>query len=409
MIAEDGRVRVMDFGLAHGRTAIGEADPRPLAQPELSTLSMRLTRIGAIQGTPAYMAPEQWLGLEVTAAADQFSWSVMAWELLHGAPPFVGDSMMSFAAQVLSGRRSPRPRGHRVPAWLRRTLERGLATRPEDRWPTMTALLQQLARGQTRARLRRGGLALLVVLAVAAAVLGLRQRELAARTRACAATGAEITALWNDDARRSVRDAFRRTQLGHATLTAEKVMPWLDHQATSWTAARNELCVAAEIHGVWDSPTRARAEWCLEDRRLVLTALIGELRQADAVVVQRAVAAASGLATTLPCLDRDLLLRQPTPPTQGGEALSGLRSELSRARSLHLAGKYAQGLEVARRTRERAPRELDWPPLQAAALALEGLLLNDTAAYAAAEEALGRAYFMGAESGAWRPQGYVGG
>ncbi len=400
MIADDGRVRVMDFGLAHGRTASSE-DPPPHKQLELSTLSMRLTRVGAIQGTPAYMAPEQWLGLEVAAAADQFSWSVIAWELLHGAPPFTGDSAVSLATQVLSGRRGPRPRGRRVPAWLRRILERGLATQPADRWPTMAALIAELGRGRTRARLRQGGLALLVVLALVAAVLGLRRRELAAHEQACAATGAEVTALWNDDARRAVRDAFARTQVGHATLTAEKVMPWLDRQAASLAAARTRLCVEAEIHGDWDGPTRARADWCLEDRRMVLTALIGELRQADAVVVQRAVVAASNLAATSPCLDRDLLLRQPTPPTQGGEVLSDLRAELSRARSLQLAGKYAQGLEVARRTRERAASELDWPPLQAAARQLEGRLLHDTGDYAAAEQALAQAYFAGAEVGAW--------
>ena len=90
------------------------------------------------------MAPEQWQGREAETAADQFGWSVMAWELLYGERPFAGETLVALGAMVLAGNRRAAPRGRRVPKWLRRVLERGLATEPAQRWPTMGSLVAAL-------------------------------------------------------------------------------------------------------------------------------------------------------------------------------------------------------------------------------------------------------------------------
>ena len=80
MIGNDSRVRVLDFGLAR---AAGAAPERALDEDELLTtasitrseLRANLTVTGSIMGTPAYMAPEQYLGAVADAQSDQFSFN----------------------------------------------------------------------------------------------------------------------------------------------------------------------------------------------------------------------------------------------------------------------------------------------------------------------------------------------
>jgi predicted Ser/Thr protein kinase len=82
MVTAKGGVKILDFGLA-----------RQLAAPGHE----RLTRDGTVVGTPAYMAPEQFQGRDVNAAADVFTFGVMLYELAAGTHPFEGrdsDSMI---------------------------------------------------------------------------------------------------------------------------------------------------------------------------------------------------------------------------------------------------------------------------------------------------------------------------
>jgi tetratricopeptide (TPR) repeat protein len=407
MIGRDGRVRVMDFGLAHGRcvtmtelelasTLVSGTRTPPGPTP----LGLRLTAKGAVQGTPAYMAPEQWQGQEEEAATDQFGWSVMAWELLYGERPFAGETVVALAAAVLSGERRPPPRGHAVPSWLRRVIERGLATKPAGRWPTMAALLSALERGKMRARVHMGVAALASVALLGAGAEGYRRWDIAQRVSLCEMRGAEIDKVWNDDARQKLRDAFMATGASYAATSAEKVMPWLDKQAVAWKEARTEICLNADVRNVWDDDLVDRAMWCLEDRQIELESLVAELGNANTTVVQKAVIAVSGLRTVKPCLDADTLRRQPTPPVQGREAMRDVRVLISRAHSLSLAGKFEDALEVATQAREQAAK-VDWLPLLAAARAREGWQLTKTGAYEAAEAASREAYYDAARSGAW--------
>lgn len=407
MIGRDGRVRVMDFGLAHGRgvtmteselasTLVSGTD-KPL---ELTPLGSRLTAQGAVQGTPAYMAPEQWQGQDEAATTDQFGWSVMAWEMLYGERPFAGETKVALSAAVLSGERRPPPRGHAVPNWLRRVIERGLATKPAGRWPTMAALLSALERGKMRARVRMGVAALAGVALLGAGAEGYRRWEIAQRVSVCEMRGAEIDKVWNDDARQQLRDAFVATGASYAATSAEKVMPWLDKQVGAWKDARTEVCLNADVRNVWDEDLGDRARWCLEDRQMELESLVAEMGHADLTAVQKGVTAVASLRTVDDCLDEGMLQRQPALPAQGREAIRDVRIMISRADSLSLAGNYSKALAVATQAREQAAK-LDWLPLLAAARAQEGWQLTKTAAYEAAEAASSEAYFEAARSGAW--------
>jgi hypothetical protein len=147
MVGDDGRVRVLDFGLARAQqqreeTPVLEELPPSASRSRAS--SARLTQTGAVMGTPAYMAPEQHLGLSTTAATDQFSFCVALHEALFGERPFPGETLAALAFNVTEGRRRGAPKASTVPGWLRRAVNRGLDVDPERRWPSMEALLTAL-------------------------------------------------------------------------------------------------------------------------------------------------------------------------------------------------------------------------------------------------------------------------
>jgi WD40 repeat protein len=149
----DGRVRVGDFGLAHG---FGQALELPDSVPEDSQrrLEIELTRTGALMGTPAYMPPEQYAGRRTDARGDQFSFCVALWEALYGQRPFVGRTLLELSTVISLGRIEPPPADSEVPGWLRVILLRGLACDAQDRWPSMRALLDAIG-DDPRVRQRR--------------------------------------------------------------------------------------------------------------------------------------------------------------------------------------------------------------------------------------------------------------
>jgi len=143
MIGADGRVRVVDFGLARPG---GSAGARAGGG---GGLSMLVTH-GEILGTPAYMAPEQHDGASLDARADEFAFCVTLYEALHGVRPFAGDDPDALRGAI-ARRELQRPAGSRVPGRLSRIAVRGLAEDPGARYPSMTELLRQLE-GQLRRR-----------------------------------------------------------------------------------------------------------------------------------------------------------------------------------------------------------------------------------------------------------------
>jgi len=142
LIGRDGRVRVVDFGLA--RHAFDETTSHAVA-PQHGRLDSALTATGALLGTPAYMAPEQaGTAVRVDARADQFSFCVALYEALYGERPFGGATLEAYVAAVAAGDVRPPTPGRRVPRQLRRALVRGLRSAPDERWPDMHALLATL-------------------------------------------------------------------------------------------------------------------------------------------------------------------------------------------------------------------------------------------------------------------------
>ena len=126
LVGDDGRVRVVDFGLA-----------RLVAGTTPGT-----THTGA--GTPAFMAPEQFAGQPGDARSDQFSYCVTLYTCLFGQPPFPAASVPALIARLADPPAAPP--AHELPPALLAAILRGLARDPADRWPAMDSLLAALER-----------------------------------------------------------------------------------------------------------------------------------------------------------------------------------------------------------------------------------------------------------------------
>ncbi len=145
MVAGDGRVKVLDFGLA-------KIAAPPSDEPVGSEMETDLhTREGVVMGTMPYMSPEQIAGRAVDQQTDVFSFGVMLYEMATGRRPFAGQSSAELASAILRDT-PPAPSTLRadLPDGLLRVISRCLEKEPDARFPSMTDLhdaLLNLARG----------------------------------------------------------------------------------------------------------------------------------------------------------------------------------------------------------------------------------------------------------------------
>ena len=114
LLDKNGVPKVVDFGLVRlasaaldasttgsiDATATEEMETEDAALPVAQTALAALTRTGALTGTPAYMAPEQFLGKAIDARTDQFAFCVALYEALYGERPFAGDTVIAIADSV---------------------------------------------------------------------------------------------------------------------------------------------------------------------------------------------------------------------------------------------------------------------------------------------------------------------
>ena len=220
---KDGKIVVTDFGLARGvedaQAVALDVTMRP-GSAERSDLS-GLTATGSVLGTPAYMAPEQWMGGIVGAAADQFAFCVALWEALTGARPYKGETIEELKAEV---RRGPAELdASKLPRRVRKILVRGLDPEPGKRFPNMDTLLAALRRSERKVGLAfaAGGAALAAIVFVFLA--------LPHRGASCDPPAIDPTKVWSE--------AFAK---GMPPALSELFNAQINH----WAVARASACTA---------------------------------------------------------------------------------------------------------------------------------------------------------------------
>lgn len=141
LVGDDGRPRVLDFGLARPPDDASVVGRPPVLGADVDPLGTALTSAGVVIGTPAYMAPEQYLGEAADARSDQFSFAVSLYHAVYGERPFGGEDPQALALSIVRGRLRPVSPRYSVPLWLEQLLERALRVDPAQRFPSMDALV----------------------------------------------------------------------------------------------------------------------------------------------------------------------------------------------------------------------------------------------------------------------------
>ncbi|HEX9443481.1 MAG TPA: serine/threonine-protein kinase [Candidatus Binatia bacterium] len=145
MVQPDGRVKLIDFGIA------------------LDTTLRKMTwaRMSQAMGTPDYMAPEQIKGLRGDARSDVYSLGAMLYEMLTGKAPFPGDNVYAaMRAKLDDDAIAPRRLRHEISPQLEEIVLRALERNPRDRFASALEMRAALAHPESvpltgRARRRR--------------------------------------------------------------------------------------------------------------------------------------------------------------------------------------------------------------------------------------------------------------
>ena len=393
LLGRDGRVRVLDFGLARQAAAHEEPLPVPIEVPwserNNSPLETPLTRAGLVIGTPAYMAPESYGGV-FDARADQFSYCVALYELLYGERPYGKQP-----GPPPSWKTPEPPREARVPAHVRRILLRGLDIEPQRRWPSMEALLEAL--GSTLPRRQRHWLvaAGLVVLSLGVALPLMHNLS----EPPCRGGARRLVGLWDGAREAALGQAFHATGRPNADESWSRTARVLDTYAHDWAAMHVEACEATRVRGEQSDAVLSLRMACLERRLESLRALTGVYEHPDAALVDQAARAAHALPPLQECANVEALqapIPLPEEPSTR-QSVERLRVRLAEARALFDSGQFKPALERTRALADDTLR-VHYRPLQAEVLELRGALEEKAGDLTGSEASLKQAVWA-AEAG----------
>jgi tRNA A-37 threonylcarbamoyl transferase component Bud32/tetratricopeptide (TPR) repeat protein len=373
MLGADGRVRVLDFGLARiGEFEMAQAD----GHAQLTDGALTMT--GALLGTPAYMAPEHLKARQVSVLSDQFSFCVALFEALYGHRPFAGETIIHLRTNLTAGRITARPRDTDVPRWVHAVLLRGLSVESADRWPSMRELITALERDPD---LRRRRVVAGTALVAFAGALGfaliqpfIQPSDPPVEAEVCAGVRDQITEVWGETRSASVQELVHSRHGANADEILAIAVPQLHRYANEWSDMRDEACrIHAEgqqSDNVFDLRTA-----CLDQRLAGLDALVQILADADAEQLANITKGASELPAIERCADTTALLAAIAPPEDAGirARVEQHRETLARAKVHADVGQSKLGLELV--TKVLADAEtLTYEPLLAESYLRKGYI-----------------------------------
>ncbi len=335
LLGDDGRVRLIDFGLVKGQQE----------QEAIATFGEESGE--AFAGTPAYASPEQLQGQSVDARSDQFSYCVSLWESLVGQRP---DPELLPAHP---GQRVPLPAGQRLSRRVHAALSVGLSRERAARFESMESLLAALEPRRRRwvwgigATAGAGGLA-----------LGLLAAPTEVTADPCAQTGRPLLQRWSSERREAI--AAQDQQLAVV----------IDGWAERWRAVALQACEEVHVEQLRSDDSLGPRRACLDDRLDALDALL----QAEYSEGPRPVSWREVLDDPAPCLGPAIL------SMESGAAAPEKRQEVSRVRRELASARWGMDDPRLDRRRQRAAvlfeqaRALDHPPLTGFASLVQGHL-----------------------------------
>jgi len=341
LVGDDGRVRVLDFGLA--KLAID--DRRSSSTGGSDYPAGDLTEVGVVMGTPPYMAPEQHTGRVVDDRGDQYAFCVSLYEGLFGVRPFKGKTLEELLESKMElDLNPPSADAGRVPRWLERAVLKGLQPSPQDRYPSMDVLLRAIDRDPGRAVARWG-----VGGAIGVAVFAVAYGQGRSDADPCATVSEELVGAWDDALRQEVQESFAVVAFGESSVGP--LMKRLDEHADQWQERRMSLCREEEASGKPDRGLLERRV-CLDRNRSELAELTRLLADADRTIVENA---GHAIASLPPPSDCD---HPPTLPPGWNdtdrERVERVEGFLARSLALLRAGKHAQAELEAETAHEQA-------------------------------------------------------
>lgn len=362
LMGADGRVRVADFGIARRSVQMPES-AQGLAP---GVLNSTVTETGGLVGTPAYMSLEQFMGLPTDVRTDIFSYCVALYEAVYGHRPFEGDTLVTLVKSISEGRIRPVPAGSNVPPWLRAALLRGLRALPEERYPSMTALLEELSRDRSR-RWRKvavvvGGLVVIGALAATAWEVAAQRAQL------CAGGESAWAGVWDEGERREAAAAFTRTGLPYAESAFRRVDAAMVSYRHDWLEMHQHSCAATRLRGEQSEDVLDRRMSCLDERMASARAWSGLMVKADRDTVGHAVSMTEALPSVQDCAElRTLTATVPEPADPAVRArLHALRDEIAKVDALGRAGKALDANDAAERN-VKAAESIGYSPVEAQA------------------------------------------
>ena len=337
MIRQDGRVQLLDFGIARASVV----RPPPNATGLLTNVA----------GTPGFMSPEQLMGERLDARSDQFSFCAALHEALYGALPF-GNTADEAQLKRIYNQQFVTPSSKDLPRRILPLVRRGLANAPEHRFLSMGELMRQL---KFRLPADRRMLALIAVLAIVASA-SLGTAVIKPRRLACAPKQAEIVEQWQQQQRDKAA-----VRLG---ADPDGLLPQMDLWLSTLSSASEKVCV--DFAAAKPGERLLREQQCLSDRQR-------EFLQAATAIVEGHSEARQLLEEAAPpeaCLSTDVAVAFDVY-----QRLAPARSAVNAASNAWLTGDWLAGLSLCDQA-ERQAKKLESPELRSAALRLKGLMFE---------------------------------
>lgn len=329
MFGDDGRLRVVDFGLA---TDPDSAD-------------------GKLVGTPRYMAPEQRAGGRIDAAVDQYALGIALREAVTD-------------------------HGRSEPAWLGRVLSRATADEPAARYPSMQALAQALALDPRTRWKRRALIGAPIALAIAG--FGLGRSATTERAEVCAGGPDTLAPVWTRQRVDEVVAQIERSATPFAVAAAPLLRERLGELGNAWLTAHRKACTAHErgelSHELYDRSMvcLARARIGLGQTMELLAATGAEHRESDRTAIDKqldqAITALSVAERPDRCADPIVLASEANP--QPTPAMRAVDEQIETA-AIHARAATSTAIPLARRA-VAAARAIEDQRLLARALLVLG-------------------------------------